>query len=298
MIGGDPHNLVDPFTKLFPVQLTGSVSTTFSGTWTYDWEEQTFTPSGGFTTLPNCRFGSKVSGPFLVELNNQNVCSGSASPFAWARLRGMVLGQPYYEVYAGSVSSGGSSFALTVADTDGDSVKFTSSGSITFNGQVVSTAAGQATVGAAASSGDVQVNRGGAMYGDNSFTYSGGIVFVGPSSGAEYYTEIGQGGIAVQFPQSETFALIGTPAIDGASGAAAIFQGGKQSGGVACFLKLCDNAAGSGESIGYAVDAQVGGINANTFNGYYVGGVPGATGSFVAGSTTVTVTNGLITGIS
>lgn len=97
-------------TDLFPVHVTAQLQT--GGIWYYDWVEQSFNQATGvYSDAISPRTGTKTAGPFLVELNNQQVTTPC---YGWARLRGMVNSKPYYEFTAGQVSSG-----LTTKDVTG-----------------------------------------------------------------------------------------------------------------------------------------------------------------------------------
>jgi hypothetical protein len=92
---GDDYT-VDPYKMLFPVHLTDSVQT--GGIWYYTWKEQSFNASG-YLDADSPRSGDKSTGPsFMVEVNNQQVTTPA---YAWARLRGIVLGQPLFEFLGG-----------------------------------------------------------------------------------------------------------------------------------------------------------------------------------------------------
>lgn len=89
---GSPE--VDPYQLLFPVHLTGAEQ--IDGTWYYDWTEQSFDPAtGSYLDADSPRSGRPTDGPFLVEINNNQVETPS---YAWARTRGIVNGDPYYEI--------------------------------------------------------------------------------------------------------------------------------------------------------------------------------------------------------
>jgi len=110
MIDGD-NNTVDHWKMIFPVSLTaslaGNATIGLNGITTYDWSEQTPLATGPYQNAPTPRTGTKETGPFLVEINNNPVSSPPV--FVQARFRAIVNGLPYYEFVApptGSVFSG------------------------------------------------------------------------------------------------------------------------------------------------------------------------------------------------
>lgn len=73
------------------------------GQWQYTWTEQTFDGGTGvYSDAVSAREGDKLIGPFLVEMNNNQA---TVPGYFWARLRGMVAGQPFYEFQTDSASS-------------------------------------------------------------------------------------------------------------------------------------------------------------------------------------------------
>ncbi len=155
--------------------------------------------------------------------------------------------------------------------------------SITFNGQIVTVgtgaSAGSDTVGAAAADTNVQVNKGGAMYGDASFTYSTGSVVVTSTEttglGLTFTTTLNYnfGGTGNTYGVYSTnsaggFGIINVVSNDGISG----YYGGFYQGQAG----LTPSRVGLG-SDSYAVDAQSKRINAK--DGFAATGTNGISGT-------------------
>jgi hypothetical protein len=184
--------------------------------------------------------------------------------------------------------------ALTLSNAGGGVVDNAAS-SITFNGLNLTKGSGantgNDTVGAAGSNTQVQYNFGGAMKGDSSFTYTSGVVQIGVTTGGYVQISASTGHLVVYEGgfSSNTFSFLGG-ATGGPAGAAASFKGGNNGSGALCIVNLCDLSSGSQ---GYAVDAIVGGINADSFSGFSCGGTQGVSRTDVIGSVTMTFLGGI-----
>ena len=99
----------------FPAKI--SAVNLVSGVNYYTWVEQNFdSDTGAYSDAPGGRSGNSTTSPFLVEINN----SGSATlpSFVWARLRGIVNGDTYYEFAVEAIPAP----TITVREVDQGSI--------------------------------------------------------------------------------------------------------------------------------------------------------------------------------
>jgi hypothetical protein len=83
---------------LFPVRLDAADFNGDVGRWVFDWTEQGFDENGAYEDAPGGRSGTKEDGPFLYHIADLVLSQDGVPCYAWARLKGIINGQPEYEV--------------------------------------------------------------------------------------------------------------------------------------------------------------------------------------------------------